>query len=44
MEYAHEFVVAERYARQNGIFYGSILTCNFDEDIVATVVRVYRHT
>jgi radical SAM protein with 4Fe4S-binding SPASM domain len=34
MEYAHEFVVAERYARQNGIFYGSILTCNFDEDIV----------
>jgi radical SAM protein with 4Fe4S-binding SPASM domain len=32
MEYAREFVEAESYARENGIFYGSILTCNFDED------------
>jgi radical SAM protein with 4Fe4S-binding SPASM domain len=32
MEYAREFVIAEEFARNNKIFYGSILTCNFDEN------------
>ena len=31
MEYAKEFLKAWRYAKKLGIFYGSILTVNFDE-------------
>lgn len=30
--YAREFVKAAEWARSEGLFYGSILTCNFDED------------
>jgi len=32
LEYARELVAAEQHARDKGMFYGSILTCNFDED------------
>lgn len=28
--YVHDFIVAHRYAKQIGVFYGSFLTCNFD--------------
>lgn len=31
MEYAKEFVKARKYADELGVFYGSILTCNFDK-------------
>ena len=32
MEYAKEFIKASDFADEIGIFYGSILTCNFDEE------------
>ena len=32
MEYAREFIDAVNYADSKGVFYGSILTCNFDEE------------
>lgn len=34
MEYAKEFLKAKEYADKNGISYGSILTCNFDEKTI----------
>lgn len=33
MEYAAEFLKAEKLAKKNGVYYGSILTCNFDENV-----------
>ena len=34
MEYAKEFIIATDFAEEIGIFYGSILTCNFDEETI----------
>lgn len=34
MEYAREFVNAQRVAKRLDMVYGSILTCNFDEEII----------
>lgn len=34
MKYASEFIKASKHAFENDMFYGSILTCNFDEEIV----------
>lgn len=31
MRYAETFLVARDYAKKNGVFYGSFLACNFDE-------------
>jgi len=33
MLFAEEFFVATQYARAKGIFYGSILTCNFNDSV-----------
>lgn len=33
MDYAHEFLAAQESAERLGITYGSILTCNFDEQV-----------
>lgn len=34
IEYAKEFLKAKEFADKNDIFYGSILTCNFDEKVI----------
>lgn len=32
MKYAKKFLIAKKYAEEKGLFYGSILTANFDEE------------